>query len=368
MPKFLLIIFLTLTLYANDRLSLADDYFAQKEYGRALQLYVEIAHEKKDPKIAYKIAWMYDNAHGTVKNQAESQQWYKRAAEWSATDEDLAKSVEKLYRSYDPVSSTTTSETMLQYMSGAFFLRAFHPNYVVVSFLDTVPQGDLSQVNQNFIKAETKFQLSLRGDYLSNWFGGDQIWTVAYTQRSYWQLFISSEPFRETNYMPEAFVTVPFFHLLDAAGIKGAALGFIHQSNGQKEYYDPTSSNTVNLSRSWNRLYIKTHYQWGSFFGYLNLWYPISSTGTLHDNADIVDYYGLGELEVNYAYGKLLSRFNGRYNIRKNRGAAQVELTYPVGSSKRVFYYLQGFTGYGQSLIDYHNYINQVGFGISVSR
>lgn len=167
--------------------------------------------------------------------------------------------------------------------------------------------------------------------------------------------------------MPEAFVTLPFYHKLDTVAIKGVSLGFIHQSNGQVEYQD-TNDTIDDPSRSWNRLYVKSYFQWDRLFANLTLWYPMLSDATLKDNFDIVDYYGYGLLELNYTYGKLLSRFNGRYNVSTNKGAAELEFTYPVGSSKKIFYYLQGFSGYGQSLIDYHNYVNQVGFGISLSR
>jgi len=52
-------------------------------------------------------------------------------------------------------------------------------------------------------------------------------------------------------------------------------------------------------------------------------------------------------------------------------------MSYPVPLSDNVFFYLQAFSGfdfhgnfggYGQSLIDYDQKVNQVGFGLSISR
>ncbi len=268
---------------------------------------------------------------------------------------------------FDTPKNLESAKTIEELTNGFFGIKAYHANYVVISQLDTVPEGDILQEKTNYIKTETKFQLSLKADFTTDWFNSKQIWTGAYTQRSYWQLFVSSEPFRETNYMPEAFVTIPLNHKLDPYGLKAISFGFIHQSNGQKEFSDPNDI-FDDPSRSWNRLYTKGSFQWDSLLADLTIWYPIESTGSTNDNADIVDYYGYGLLELNYAYEKLLTTLTTRYNFATNKGAAEVSLSYPVSDSKKVFYYLQGFTGYGQSLIDYHTNINQIGFGISFSR
>ncbi len=353
---------------ADQQLTEANNFYEDASYEKALPLYLDAANNHHDPKAAYKLGRMYEEGEGVTQDSAQADAWYKKAAAWKALDHEKAKSLERFYHAYDPIEDAQSSETALELMSGDFALRAYHANYVVASFLDKVPNGDLLFAgDEAYRKAELKFQLSLRGDYVSELFDASQIWTLAYTQRSYWQVLIQSEPFRETNYMPEAFVTFPFYHKLDVVGMKGAALGFIHQSNGQVEYND--ENNTIpDPSRSWNRLYTKGFFQWGSFFANLTLWYPILSIDTIKDNGDIVDYYGYGALELNYAYDKLLTRFNGRYNASTHKGAAELELTYPVGNSKNVFYYVQGFSGYGQSLIDFRTYINQVGFGISASR
>ena len=363
MFRILLIATLTFTLYANEHLTEADDLFEQKEYEKAYVLYTEIANKDKDSKAAFKLGWMYEKGKGAPLNSEQAIFWYKKAAQWDSADTDRAKALETYYRTFDAINDSESAETIMQYVSGSFAVRAYKTNYAVISYMDTLPQGDT--VETEYINMETKFQLSIRGDYISNLFGASQIWTVAYTQTSYWQLFVTSEPFRETNYQPEAFVAIPFYHKLDAIAMKGASFGFRHHSNGQQQYSD---INRTSPSRSWNRLYVSGYFQWNKLFANLTLWYPIHSTGTLTDNADIVDYYGYGSLELNYTHKKLLSRLTGRYNTSTDKGSAELEFTYPVGNSKKVFYYLQGFTGYGQSLIDYHTYVNQVGFGISLSR
>ena len=210
MLKASLIFFFTLSLYANMTTDQADTFFEEGDYDQAYKLYMDVAQKEKNSKAAYKLGWMYQQGEGVQQNSATSKQWYIKAATWDATDKDRAKAVESMYSSYDPITGDS-SETIMQYMSGNFAVRAFHSNYFVVSKLNNAPQGDVKQINNPYITTETKMQISLRGDYTTNWFGGAQVWSGAYTQRSYWQLFIESEPFRETNYMPEAFVTLPFF-------------------------------------------------------------------------------------------------------------------------------------------------------------
>ena len=363
MFRLYLILTLSISLYANDQLTEANRHFEQKEYSQALALYIQNTDSIKDSKTAYNIGWMYEKGEGVPQNSDMAIYWYKVAAQEDATDHARERAITTFYRSFDAIDDRESSETILQYASGSFAVRAYKTNYAVVSYMDPVPAGDSLQTE--YINTETKFQISIRGDYVSEWFDATQVWTVAYTQTSYWQLFVTSEPFRETNYKPEAFVTFPFYHKLDTIGMKGMSLGFKHHSNGQQEYNDP---NYPSPSRSWNRLYATGYFQWDKLFASLMIWYPIPSSGTLNDNADIVDYYGYGSLELNYTYKKLLSRLTGRFNSNTNKGSAELEFTYPVGDSKKVFYYLQGFTGYGQSLIDYHTDVNQIGFGLSLSR
>jgi phospholipase A1 len=76
---------------------------------------------------------------------------------------------------------------------------------------------------------ESKFQLSFKLKAAEDLFGrGIDLW-FGYTQQNYWQVYNKniSAPFRETNYEPEAFVTIPTDYSL--LGLKGrfVNLGFI---------------------------------------------------------------------------------------------------------------------------------------------
>ncbi len=200
-----------------------------------------------------------------------------------------------------------------------------------------------------------------------------------YTQKVWWQFYSGSAPFRETNYLPEIFVTVPSSQSLDdSLGLKAIKIGFVHESNGQEGY----------RSRSWNRLYATGMWQWGNLFLATRAWYRIPESekepgyyeGDLgpdyanvngDDNPDIEKYLGYGDIKIDYLNGKskygLLIRNNLRLN-RDNKGAVELNWSYPFFDSPNTFWYLKFFHGYGESLIDYNTEVTKAAFGFSFSR
>ncbi len=378
MFRLLLIFLIVLSVHAKDKMSEAEAYFQNEEYAKAYRLYLDSANELESPEAAYKIGWLYENGKGVELDPNQAIYWYKKAAKWDLSKNNLQKVYETLYSNLDPLDNEASMDTLVQLANGNFGLRAYYPNYWIVSYTDKVPSGDPALQDAtvdgtHYIQTETKFQISLRADYVTKWFGFTQMWSGAYTQTSYWQLFIESSPFRETNYMPEVFVTVPFYHRLDAIGLKAVSVGYKHASNGQ-----PDSNSTVreyedgpyvdSRSRSWNRLYLRTYFQWKNFFTELTFWHRMREKYETNDNPNITDFYGDGSLEVGYIRDKLLTQVTLRQSFSSGHSSVELEMSYPLPLSDNVFFYLQGFSGYGQSLIDYDHHLNQVGFGLSISR
>jgi phospholipase A1 len=94
--------------------------------------------------------------------------------------------------------------------------------------------GDFGEL---FSDMEVKFQLSLKARLWPDMIGDSSLW-IAYTQQSYWQLYADSEasaPFRETNYQPELYWSVPTD--FEVFGLRGRTvnIGLNHQSNGQSD-------------------------------------------------------------------------------------------------------------------------------------
>ena len=135
-----------------------------------------------------------------------------------------------------------------------------------------------------------------------------------------------------------------------------AGLGFVHQSNGQ----------AGSLSRSWNRTYAQLGVDSGKFSLVGRVWKRMSEAAEDDNNPDIVDYMGRGDLMAAYQWdnGQELTA-NVRYNMSTNKSGVQLGYTYPIAG--KVGAYVQLFSGYGQSLIDYNYYQRSIGFGFKVS-
>ncbi len=204
---------------------------------------------------------------------------------------------------------------------------------------------------------ELKFQLSFRQGL-----GGSGLY-AAYTQVSFWRIFDGpgSRPFRETNYSPELFWRVPGRWLPDEKTVVDLGL-YQHQSNGLAE---PTS-------RSWDRSYLRLFRDFGPFNLEFKLWhrwkekakrFPTDPAGD--ENPDILDYYGHGELRLGVDLDYVLARAMVRHNFATDRGAVQVDLSLPIGTSN-IALYVQFWDGYGESLIDYNRSLTKVGAGLRI--
>ena len=249
--------------------------------------------------------------------------------------------------------------------------------YTYNGHLDKQPY-ESANPGTNLQDAEAKYQLSLKMKLWEDIFGEKfkekvDLW-AAYTQLSVWQLWNwnNSAPFRETNYEPEVIVNVQ----MDRELFDGWKLRFIqlvpinHQSNGQSEP----------LSRSWNRSMVnfgveKVSLKWlskeDSFDVLLKAWYRWPESAENDDNPSMSSYLGYGELWADYRWKKdesshhlgLMFRNNLRFD-GDNRSTLQ--LGYDRTLVGPLNLYIQYFTGYGETLIDYNHYTNRIGAGVMI--
>ena len=205
--------------------------------------------------------------------------------------------------------------------------------------------------------SSSKFQISIKKRLFDDLFLKDLDLYFAYTQQSFWQLYDSenSKPFRESNYAPSLYLSYPlkaydlFFERVN--------FGYLHQSNG----------GDLEHSRSWDRIFIEGIYSYENFALSLKAWYRIPEDPNKDDNRDITKYLGYGELSVGYLWKKHLVSATLRNNLRSdNRGSILLDYSYPI--YKNLYFYLQFFNGYGESLGDYNNSINRIGVGILFNR
>lgn len=245
---------------------------------------------------------------------------------------------------------------------GIFHFRPHRENYMVATYNsqpNEAPYRPFRQLNPNASLAhgELAFQLGFKLKVVENaanlpldlWFG--------YTQRSFWQAGNreASSPFRESNYEPEVMAVVPAN--LNLAGIKlrFLNLGVVHQSNGGGS----------TLSRSWNRVYLQAGLERGDFQMLGRVWKRIAEDANEDDNPDIADYMGHGDLTGSYRWRGHDFSLMTRYNFNTNKGAAQLGWAFPLNS--RLKGYVQYFSGYGYSLIDYNARQRVLGLGVLVT-
>jgi phospholipase A1 len=244
------------------------------------------------------------------------------------------------------------------------YVRLHQPNYLLLGRYTTEaniapyePLFDAFDEEGDFDDVEAKFQLSVKGRLLAT---DDNRWGLwfAYTQQSQWQLYSpdSSRPFRETNYMPEIFGS--FRPGVDIGGWQWNLLnfGYTHQSNGRA---DP-------ISRSWDRLFVEAGFERDNFVLLARAWTRVTPSDYEDDNPDIVDYYGHGEITGIYKWRDNSFTLMGRGNLSTGKGAAQFTwASRPLLGPLRG--YLQVFTGYGESMIDYDWRQTTIGLGVTLN-
>ena len=254
----------------------------------------------------------------------------------------------------DKTEDKETNNTLEQMITGNFGLYPYRKNYILPVIYDIKTKKDRNEF-------ETKFQFSIEKPISYNFFKLNESISVAYTQKSFWQTNSDSSPFRETNYKPEIFIQFPY---KGSKRLKGYKFSLIHESNGREAQY----------SRSWNRLYLEGYFQLTNVFVIPRLWYRIPEKKIDDDNIDILDYYGYGDITILYPYKQHSFEIKLRNNLKlnsKNKGAVSLNWAFPLPeflSTQNSYGFLQVFSGYGESLIDYDEELHKIGFGIAFSR
>jgi phospholipase A1 len=245
---------------------------------------------------------------------------------------------------------------------GVFKLRPHHINYLMATYTfrpNDAPYRPYRRVvptSGDFSRNELAFQLGFKMKLVEGAFDKPLDLWFGYTQNSFWQASNSkaSSPFRETNYQPELMAVTPLHFNLLGVEARFLNLGLVHQSNGQ----------AGSLSRSWNRAYLQLGLEDGPLSVTARIWKRMHEAAEDDNNPDIIDYLGRGDLTAIYRhegheYSALL-----RHNFHTGRGATQLGWAFPIEG--RLKGYVQLFSGYGQSLIDYNYFQRSVGAGVTV--
>jgi phospholipase A1 len=252
---------------------------------------------------------------------------------------------------------------------GSFLPRPYKPMYLlpltVANAVNAAPSSPSAGHTATPVaadgvqRAELKFQISLKAKVWEGLFTPDLNLWIAYTQSSRWQVYNAamSRPFRETNYEPELIAALRTDYSLLGWHGRLAALSLTHQSNGR----------ALPLSRSWNRVIGEVALEREQWSLVLRPWWRIKESIETDDNPGIENYIGRGELLLTHRFGAQTMTLQARHSLRggeSSHGSLQLDWAFPIGGNLKG--YVQGFTGYGESMIDYNFRQNKLGVGISL--
>lgn len=308
----------------------------------------------------------YDRAY-TAPNQAEPKSIdiaQSHAASKAAQSPQIVFAEPSAGEIYSPLSQQYDLDKNNE--NGIFSIREHEPMYLLPAWYRSSPNYTPSTPTRGIVlddihsqqkRIETKMQISLKTKIAEDLFGTHADLWAGYTQQSNWQVYNrgkKSAPFRNSDYAPELFLTQPVKANLPFGGkLRMLGVGYIHQSNGQSRP----------LSRSWNRIYAMAGMEWGKLSIIPRVWARLDPSADKDDNPDIMHYMGYGDLRIAYQFNnKHALSSTLRYNPKHSKGAVQLNYTFPLKGNLKG--YVQGFYGYGESLIDYNHKQKGIGLGI----
>jgi phospholipase A1 len=224
-------------------------------------------------------------------------------------------------------------------------------------------------------ETQVKFQFSIQYDFWPS--TGHHTVYFAYTQKSLWDLYDPSSPFRESNYAPEVYYAHYHSELHGTpsvgCGLFSEQLGVEHESNGEAN----------DASHSWNRLFgnVEATCYGERLYGVLalRLWYPFAAG----ENSDITETLGYGELGFGIGIDDDGSHVNALLSVAIRKGTsrelgkgsitvdARWRPTYQrlLGKSWKFapYVWFQWFAGYGETLGTYDSATNSLRLGIGLT-
>lgn len=242
----------------------------------------------------------------------------------------------------------------------SYLTEPFSPREIEHRVLDVVPGESVSLHRLNYAIAgsnDAKLQFSFKfrlSDNLPLYF--------AYSNLALWDVYETSSPFNDINFVPEAF----YRFSADKDWLISIDAGYIHTSNGKDDA----------LSRSWDRLYLrlnKTFTPGPLHLIWITSLYAPLTTGD--ENEDIDRYLGYWDtyLILRGLFGAERENLDlefatqaGRDNLPFNRGNLWVGLKYRLPTEAfNPYLYAQYFYGYGETLLRYDLRDNQFRAGLA---
>lgn len=288
-------------------------------------------------------------------NKQKKQYYYKVVCKHYYSEAELEKIISSLTPAQQSILEKRLNQQR-QVVKTRAGISFYEPTYILPYYYTGRPYYSIykgnTPENEPLKNEEFKGQMSFQLPLWYNMFGSNMSLNVSYTQLSYWQVYAKSQFFRETNYEPQIFLSDHF------SRNSLIAFGLNHQSNGRGGQ----------LERSWNRLFVDftfTGYHW---MVDIKPWILIfkSKSSNIH-NPDICRFLGYGRVVFAATFHQQVISLMVRNAIESGFKRGAVELSYSFPIHGLLHGYLQFFSGYGQSLIEYNHYTNSIGVGLIIS-
>ena len=270
-------------------------------------------------------------------------------------DEELLVHQERLVQQHEELSKVSivrpayfelTKEEYLKLADHLPNFGMYRENYIITG----IPTN--KEVNEH--TADAKFQFSIRHRITRTTLPFETFMMLTYSQKSFWNIYESSSPFKDNNYNPGIAFFTPIIRNNHLRGM--SVISIEHESNG-RDSID---------SRSWNFLGISFTYFFNmQLSGQIKVW-PAIIDGDY--NKDLYDYKGYGMIALNYRGLKDKLKFSLVLNPRKKFSSinTQMDFSYRVNKKANVYMFAQWYNGYGEGLLDYNQYRSMIRVGLSL--
>lgn len=207
-------------------------------------------------------------------------------------------------------------------------------------FISGVPTNET--INEN--TANAKYQISFKQIITRNLLPWDAYMYMTYTQKSFWDIYRESLPFKEINFNPSLVIEKALFDKSNK--LKGiVALSYEHESNGRDSIF----------SRSWDRVSLKYSTKVSKkTAASFKMWFPYKYD---EGNPELLEYVGLGEVNFMHIIKKDEIKFS--LMLRKGlnlkaKGTIRSRLFYrPFKNFTNQYFMLEWYFGQAESLIEY---------------
>ncbi len=239
-----------------------------------------------------------------------------------------------------------TEGEIIRYMDGLPPFSIYKDNF----FITGIPLN--KGINRE--TADAKFQLSIRHRLTSSRLPFDTFLYLTYTQKSFWDIYRDSAPFRDSNYNPG--IGLGRYIIVDNRLTGAAFLHLEHESNG-RDSLESRSTNWIGFS--------------GKYFLTSNLAVGFKITipfFTGKENSDLYDYRGTGYFNADLKSSNNKWWLSGTFSLIKSVKTINLKLTASYKISDRFNQYIFGelYSGTGDSLLDYKRKDLQLRAGICI--